>query len=121
MIPKPLHYANELLAFLLELAALGALAWWGFHTGHGIALHLLLGIGAPLLTAVAWGTYAAPRARRPLRVPALLAFKLAVFGLAGAALYATGGHTLAVVLLAVSVANTLLATADRESLARKTH
>lgn len=121
MIPKPLHHANELLAFVLELVALGGLAWWGFHTGHNLALHLLLGIGAPLLMAVAWGTYAAPRARRPLPIPALLVFKLVVFGLAAAAVYVTGAHTFGLVFAAVALANTLLATADRNSLARQTH
>ncbi|SEK89092.1 YrdB family protein [Streptacidiphilus jiangxiensis] len=121
MIPKPLHHANELLAFVLELVALGGLAWWGFHTGHNLALHLLLGIGAPLLMAVAWGTYAAPRAKRPLPIPALLVFKLVVFGLAAAAIYATGAHTFGLVFAAVAVVNTLLATADRNSLARQTH
>jgi hypothetical protein len=121
MIPKPLHHANELLAFVLELVALGGLAWWGFHTGHNTAIHLLLGIGAPVVMAVAWGMFAAPRARHPLPVPALLVFKLVVFGLAAAAVYATGAHTFGVVFAVVAVANTVLATADRESLARRTH
>ena len=121
MIPKPLHHANELLAFVLELVALGGLAWWGFHAGHNVAVHVLLGIGAPLLMAVAWGMFAAPRARHPLPVPALLVFKLVVFGLASAAVYATGAHAFGIVFGAVAVANTLLATADRESLARWTH
>ena len=115
MLPKPLRYANETLAFLVELVALGGLAWWGFHTGHNIAVHLLLGLGAPLLMAVAWGMFAAPKARRPLPVPARLVFKLLVFGLASAAVYATGAHTFGIVFAAVAVANTLLATADRQS------
>lgn len=121
MIPKPLHYANELLAFLGELVALGGLAWWGFHAGHGTAVHVLLGLGAPLLMAVAWGMFAAPKARRPLPTPALLVFKLVVLGLASVAVYATGAHAFGTVLAVVAVANTLLATADRRSLARRTH
>ena len=60
MIPKPLHYFNEGLAFLMELAALAALAWWGFHTGSGIGPHLLLGLGAPVLMGWTWGMWAAP-------------------------------------------------------------
>ncbi|RAG82600.1 hypothetical protein DN069_26935 [Streptacidiphilus pinicola] len=121
MIPKPLHHANELLAFVLELVALGCLAWWGFHVGHSTAVHVLLGVGAPVLMAVAWGMFAAPRARHPLPIPALIVFKLVVFGLAGAAVYATGAHTFGIVFWAVALVNTLLATADRESLARLTH
>ncbi|WP_042414179.1 YrdB family protein [Streptacidiphilus anmyonensis] len=121
MIPKPLHHANELLAFLLELVALGGLAWWGFRTGQNAAVHVLLGVGAPLAMAVLWGMFAAPRARHPLPVPALLVFKLVVFGLAAAALYAVGAHAFGIVFAVVAVANTVLATADRESLARRTH
>ena len=42
------------LRFLLELALLAALAFWGFTTPDGALLKILLGAGAPLLAAVVW-------------------------------------------------------------------
>jgi hypothetical protein len=87
--------ANEGLRFLLELAALGALGYWGFRTGSGLPLKLLLGIGAPLLAAVVWGVFGSPRAEIPVRGAGLLALEVVVFGGAGLALYAAGRPGLA--------------------------
>ncbi|MFD0638965.1 YrdB family protein [Catenulispora yoronensis] len=70
MLPKPLHVANEGLAFLLELVALVLLAVWGFRTGSNVAVHVLLGLGAPALMVVVWGAFAAPRAGFSCRWPA---------------------------------------------------
>ena len=44
-----LQSANLALRFLLELAALGALAYWGSRTGSVPITKLGLGIGTPLL------------------------------------------------------------------------
>ena len=53
--------ANDVVAFLVELVVLGLLAWAGFQSG-GVA-GWVLGIGLPVVAAVAWGLFAAPRAR----------------------------------------------------------
>jgi hypothetical protein len=45
--------------FLLELAALFALGYWGW-TQHAGVLRLLLAIGVPLVAAAAWGTFRVP-------------------------------------------------------------
>jgi hypothetical protein len=119
VIPKPLHYFNEGLAFAVELVALGALAWWGFHTGSGIGLHLLLGLGAPALMGWTWGLFAAPRAKYTLSLPVVLVYKALVFGLAVGALYAVGAHAFAIAFGVVAVLNTALATADREAMTRQ--
>ncbi|NUR26935.1 MAG: YrdB family protein [Catenulispora sp.] len=116
MLPKPLHVANEALAFLLELAALVLLAVWGFRTGSTTAGHVLLGLGAPALMVVVWGAFAAPRARFQLPMAGVLAVKAVVFGAATAAGYAAGWHVLAVVFGVVAVVNTVVAALDRESL-----
>ena len=55
--------ANLALRFLLEVSALVALGYWGFHAGDGDATHWILGIGAPLVAAVVWGLFVAPRRR----------------------------------------------------------
>jgi Protein of unknown function (DUF2568) len=107
------HWTNAALAFLLELAALGALAYWGFTTGPGTPSKVALGIGGPLLAAVVWGLFAAPRAKFRLPLAWVLVVKALVFGAAAAALYATGNRTLAVALAVIVVANTAIVTFTR--------
>jgi hypothetical protein len=86
------------LRFLCELGALAALAYWGFRTGHALLVDLLLGLGAPLLFALAWARFAAPRAERRLDDPARIGFEVVVFGLAVAALAAADQVELAALL-----------------------
>ena len=116
MIPRWLHAGNEALAFLVELVALAALAWWGSETGHGAAAHLILGIGAPLVAVVLWGLFAAPRATVKLPLPGVLAVKAVVFGGAALALWGVGHGGLAIAFALVALGNTALATADRQAL-----
>ncbi|GAA1950407.1 YrdB family protein [Catenulispora subtropica] len=116
MLPKPLHVVNEGLAFVLELAALVLLAVWGFRTGSGTAVHVLLGLGAPALMVVVWGAFAAPRARFQLPMAGVLVVKAVVFGAATAAGYAAGWHAFAITFGVVAAVNTVIAAFDRESL-----
>src|SRR5690606_25875426 len=55
--------ANLVLRFLLELAALAALAHWGATASTRVLPRIVLGIGAPLAMATFWGIFVAPRAR----------------------------------------------------------
>ena len=104
MIGQVFHWANLTLAFLLELCALAALGYWGVSVGGGLVTKAALGLGAPLLAAVLWGLFAAPRA--PESVPLVgLGVKFIVFGSAVVALYATGHRTLAIVFAVIVVAN----------------
>ena len=45
-----MEYANYALRFLLELAALAALVFWGFEEFGGV-LQWVIGLGAPLVAA----------------------------------------------------------------------
>ena len=96
---------NYTVRFLLELCALAALGYWGFVTGQGVATKWLLGLGAPLLAAVAWGAFVAPKARWPAREPWRLLVEILVFGAASAGLWAAGQPLLAVVLAVVYIVN----------------
>jgi hypothetical protein len=107
------HIVNEGLAFLLELLALAAIAWWGAEVGSGLVLHLLLGIGLPLVAAVVWGVFASPRARVRLPLAGILGVKAVVFGAATLGVDALGHRTPAVVFGVVVTANTVIATLDR--------
>lgn len=99
--------ANDVVAFLVEIAALAVLCAWGFQAVGSTALRLLLGLGLPLLAAVVWGLVAAPRAR--FQVPALrLVTKLVVLGGAAVASFAVLPLGLAVVFAVVVAVNLTL-------------
>ncbi|MGP3754628.1 Protein of unknown function (DUF2568) [Streptomyces sp. LamerLS-316] len=103
---RPWFAANEALAFVVELVAIGALAVWGFTAPEGVAASVALGTGAPVAAVVLWGLFAAPRARYPLPLAGVLAVKTLVLGGGVAAVHGTGHPVAAVVLAVVTVVNT---------------
>lgn len=102
--------ANLALRFLLELGVLGALGYWGFQTGNGTLMKWISGLGAPILAAVVWGTFVAPKATVELSAPLHLLVELAVFGLATLSLYRAGQTNLAAAFGLVYVINRILMT-----------
>ena len=99
---------NLALAFLLELCMLAALGYWGFTLDQGLAIRAGAGLGAPLLAAVVWGVWMAPRASNRLLEPWHLILELIIFGLAIAALYAAGRPRLALAFGIVYAINVVL-------------
>jgi hypothetical protein len=94
--------------FLLELGALGALAYWGATSGGVRAV--LLAIVTPTVAIVLWGLFAAPKSRRRLPRGARVPFELFVFALAVVALIAAGRPVAAFVFAVVVVVNAALLT-----------
>lgn len=88
--------------FLVELAALAAYSYWGFHFGLAKWLQFMLGIGAPALVAVLWGTFVAPKASIPVSVPVRALLQAVVFAGAAGALYAAGRPVWAFAFLIVA-------------------
>jgi len=99
---------NLALAFLLELCILAALGYWGFQTGSGLIAKAVLGFGAPVLVAVVWGIFLAPRAVVQVPMPAHWVLKAVVFGLATLALAVAGHPTLAWIFGVVALLNGVL-------------
>jgi hypothetical protein len=101
--------------FLCELAMLAALAYWGFTVADGIGAWVL-GIGAPLLAAVVWGAWVAPKSRWPVPTPVRVVIELVLFGAAAGALAVAGQPVLAVVLgVAALVTSLLNASQERQA------
>ncbi|MFF2008039.1 YrdB family protein [Streptomyces sp. NPDC058195] len=113
---RPWYAANEVLAFLVELAALGALAWWGVAAGDGVVARVLLGAGAPAVAAVVWGLFASPKARFRPPMAGVLLVKAVVLGGGAYAVHAVGHSVAAVCFAVVVVVNTTVA----ESFRRRT-
>jgi hypothetical protein len=95
---------NLAVRFLLEVAGLVAIGFWGWTQGDGL-LRFVLAIGLPVLAAVLWHTFAVPddpsrSGQAPVPVPGIirLALELAFFAFAAWALYDAGLATLSLIL-----------------------
>jgi hypothetical protein len=100
---------NLALRFLLELAALAAVGYWGWTSFPDVGSRLLAGIGLPLLLAALWGIFRVPGDGGPpvIAIPGWLRLILEglVFGLAVALLADAGHGRLALLFLAVVLVN----------------
>jgi len=103
-----LRFVISAIFFLLELAALAALGYWGFHIDKALWVKILFGIGTPLLAAIIWGTFVSPKASIPVLDPARILLQLVVFVSAAAALYSAGRSTLAAVFLVTALIEIVL-------------
>jgi NADH:ubiquinone oxidoreductase subunit K len=91
------------LRFLLELAALFAMGYWGWTQHEGI-LRVLLAIGVPLIAAALWGTFRVDNdpKKAPVKVPGLVRLLLEiVFFAVGVGLLAAANQTTAAVVFGV--------------------
>ena len=98
----------EVVAFLLELCALAAVAYWGYTES------VVLAVVTPLVLAVIWGVFASPRARVALPQWPKLALRVGLLLASALALAVAGQHGLALALAVAVVAdNVLLAALGR--------
>ena len=104
---RGLRGATLTARFLCELAMLAALAFWGYVAGDGVWAWLL-GLAAPAVAAVVWGTFVAPRATVPVPAPVRVAIELVLFAAAAAGLAAAGQPVAAVVLGVAGLVTSLL-------------
>ena len=104
---RGLRGATLTARFLCELAMLAALAFWGYVVGDGVWAWLL-GLAAPAVAAVVWGTFVAPRAKLPVPAPVRVAVELVLFAAAAAGLAAAGQPVAAVVLGTAGLVTSLL-------------
>ena len=99
---------NDVVAFLVEIAALVLLAVAGWELGSSTPLRWVLAVGLPLVAAVLWGLFAAPRAH--VRSPPLrLGTQLLVLGGGVVGGFLALPLVWAVVVALVVAVNTLLA------------
>lgn len=101
----PIKAGNLGARFALELCVLAALCYWGVKTGEGFIGKLALGIGAPLLAAVVWGFFIAPKATYHPPTAIWIALQVVVFGAAVLSLFATHHPALGLALAILAIAN----------------
>lgn len=105
--------ALDVVVFLDELLLLAVLATAGAGLGSAIAVRVVLGIAFPVVAALVWGRWLAPRATRRLTGSAGLAAKLALFTLAAVLVSAAGSPWWALAFWAFSA--TTLVAAERSA------
>lgn len=96
------------IRFATELALLAVLAAAGAGASVGLGWRILLAVLGPVLAAVIWGLWIAPRARRRLPDPQRLAAEIVIFGVSAAALALVGHVILAVVFAVVAIGSAVL-------------
>ena len=94
--------------FLLELCMLAAVGYWGFKTHSSWPMKILFGIGLPVLLAVIWGYFMAPRSMHRLSGIPFTVMDFILLGSGAVALYASGQPTLAWVYAIVLVISEIL-------------
>jgi hypothetical protein len=99
---------NATLAFLLELALIASLGYWGYQSNDTVLLKWLLAIGLPLIVIVVWALYFAPKAARRLSIVPGALLSLGLFLLAALALYSANQSMAAMVLAAFAIVNRVL-------------
>lgn len=102
------QYVIIAIFFLLELATLGAWMYWGLHLDKNLFSKIVLGIGIPLLIAMIWGMFIAPKASIPVLVPLRIFLQVIIFGSAVAALYLADQGRLALIFAVVALVEMIL-------------
>jgi Protein of unknown function (DUF2568) len=103
-----LQSANVALRFVLELCALAAFGYWGFHAPASRGVRIALAIAAPLLAALVWILLGAPGAEFELRDPLHFVLEVLFFGGAAVALAAASRRNYALALGGLAVINRAL-------------
>lgn len=89
--------------FLLEIVAMVAFGYSGYHIKAGAAVKIILAAALPLAVAILWGIFLSPKASLPVfSFPIRTALKFVVFVLASASLYAVEQRALGLTFLMVS-------------------
>jgi hypothetical protein len=102
--------ANLALAFVIELAMLAGFAYAGWVGPEPVWLKFVLAVGLPALAILLWAVWAAPKAgKRRLSEPGLTIFKIAIFGAATFALWASGQGFWAAVFAVLAAINLIAA------------
>ena len=102
---EKIRMINSLLAFLVEIAMLVLLGYWGDHTSDNNVFKYIFAIATPAGAAVLWGIFAAPRSKTRLRQPLLLIFKLVLFMITAFLVYRLGRVNAAAIFIFFALLN----------------
>lgn len=93
---------NDLLALTVEIAMLIGLGRAGFEYVEAAGYPSWTGMILPVLVIIIWGLWAAPKAKRRLKIPWLTVLKMFLFTCTALLLWLTGYTTFAIILFIAS-------------------
>jgi Protein of unknown function (DUF2568) len=93
---------NLAVRFILEVGALVALGYWGWKSGAS-AMRWVLAVGAVAAAVLVWSLFVSPNPTIEVARPLKIAIEFAVWLAAGAALWATGLQTLAIIFVVIAM------------------
>ncbi|MGG3562331.1 YrdB family protein [Neobacillus rhizosphaerae] len=105
---EALKAINLGVRFLLEIMVLIILAYWGFHVIQSFVIKTVLGIGTPLLVAIIWGMFGAPKAPYSLTGFPFLLLEIVIFGLPIVVLIFLEKQTMACLYGGITIINLIL-------------
>jgi hypothetical protein len=94
--------------FLMELCALVAFGYWGFHVEGEWIVRTVLGLGTPLVAAIIWGSFLAPKAPFPVSTRLRVFLKLIFFSSAAFLLNFSGESHLSLFFMIVVLIEILI-------------
>ena len=94
--------------FLLELAAIGAVGFWGFQAVDSVPARIVVAIGAATALVIFWALVVAPKADNAIPADVRVVIGSGVLLLAAGALAIAGEPTLGLVFGAAVIVNTAL-------------
>jgi len=100
---------NQVVAFLLEIAMIIAIGYWGFHQGRTSLTKYSIAIVLPIVAIILWGFFAAPKSEYRLAFPLRIVFELCLFAIASFLLYQTGNSKLATWFAVIALTNEIVA------------
>ncbi|MEU6661158.1 YrdB family protein [Streptomyces sp. NPDC046821] len=106
--------ANLGVLFLIELAALAAVGYWGFTRAVATPLTWLLGLGAIAVMITLWGLFGSQKAPHKTRGAVRVAFELLWFGAGATALVLAGAVGWAIAYALVCAGSKTLAVIWRQ-------
>ena len=93
------------IRFFMELAVLIFIGYWGFTIDGNILTKGLVGIGGPLVIALLWGAFVAPKATYSINSLGKIMIEVAIFLLGIYTVYARFGKMAALLLAIMMVVN----------------
>ena len=94
--------------FLLELAAIGAVSFWGYQAVDSLPARIVVAIGAAAVFVIFWALVVAPNATNAIPADARILIGSVVLLFAGGALALAGQASLGLAFAAAVILNTIL-------------
>jgi Protein of unknown function (DUF2568) len=101
--------ANDALRFVLELCALGAIAYWGWRRGRSVAMRWALALGGVVAVVAVWAIFHSESdAVVEVSTAVRIVIEVVIFAAATAALVAVRQTVLAVIFAVLATLNEVL-------------